>query len=112
VKILSVGKEIIYEGLDIVSITASDLYHEHNVEAYDYVILNGGDGTVRRVLRQLHNLKSPPRFIINPTGSFWTLIAFVLIDIYMTRSIHLGELWVLRDHVYHPQKRSEPYVLS
>ncbi len=70
VKILSVGKEIIYEGLDIVSITASDLYHEHNVEAYDYVILNGGDGTVRRVLRQLHNLKSPPRFILNPTGSF------------------------------------------
>jgi len=44
--------------------------------------------------------------------SFWTLIIFVLIDIYMTRSIHLGELWVLRDHVYHPQKRSEPYVLS
>ena len=69
-KILSVGKEIDYEGLDIVSITASDLHKEHHVEAYDYVIVNGGDGTVRRVLRQLHNLRSPPRFIINPTGSF------------------------------------------
>lgn len=69
-KILSVGKEIDYEGLDIVSITASDLHNEHNIEAYDYVILNGGDGTIRRVLRQLHNLRSPPRFILNPTGSF------------------------------------------
>jgi len=45
-------------------------------------------------------------------ASFWTLIVFVLIDIYMTRNIHLGELWVLRDHVYHPQKRSQSYVLS
>ncbi len=32
--------------------------------------------------------------------SFWTLIVFVLIDIYMTRTIHLGELWVLRKKVY------------
>lgn len=44
--------------------------------------------------------------------SFWALIVFVLIDIYMTRSIHLGELWVLRKHVYHPQKRGKPYALS
>lgn len=69
-KILSVGKEINYEGLDIVSITTSDLHSQHNIEEYDYIILNGGDGTVRRVLRQLHNLRSPPRFILNPTGSF------------------------------------------
>ena len=69
-KILSVGKEINYEGLDIVSITASDLHSEHNVEEYDYIIVNGGDGTIRRVLRQLHNLRSPPQFILNPTGSF------------------------------------------
>ena len=69
-KILSVGKEIVYEGLDIVSITATDLHNEHNIEEYSYIIINGGDGTIRRVLRQLHNLRSPPRFILNPTGSF------------------------------------------
>ncbi len=44
--------------------------------------------------------------------SFWALIIFVLIDIYLTRSIHLGELWVLRKDIYHPQKRSKHYVLS
>ena len=70
VMILSVGKEFDYKGLDIVSITTSDLHTQHNIEEYDYVILNGGDGTIRRVLRQLHNLRSPPRFILNPTGSF------------------------------------------
>ncbi len=32
--------------------------------------------------------------------SFWTLFAFVLIDIYMTRSIHLGELWILKKDIY------------
>ena len=69
-EILSVGREIEHQGLDIVSVTVSELGHMHDVERYDYVIINGGDGMVRRVLRQLHNLKSPPRFILNPTGSF------------------------------------------
>jgi paraquat-inducible protein A len=32
--------------------------------------------------------------------SFWTLVLFVLIDIYLTRTIHLGELWCLRKKVY------------
>jgi len=69
-EILSVGREIEHQGLDIVNVTVSELGHMHDVERYDYVIINGGDGMVRRVLRQLHNLKSPPRFILNPTGSF------------------------------------------
>ncbi|MEA3455935.1 MAG: diacylglycerol kinase family protein [Campylobacterota bacterium] len=69
-KILSVGKEIDYEGLDIVSIKESSLQEQHDIECYDYIIINGGDGTIRRVLRQLHSLRSPPRFILNPTGSF------------------------------------------
>ena len=69
-EILSVGKEIQHKGLEITAVTESDLRHIHDVERYDYVIINGGDGMVRRVLRQLHNLRSPPRFILNPTGSF------------------------------------------
>ena len=69
-KILAIGKELRYEGLDIVSIEGSELQHERNLEQYDYIIISGGDGMVRRVLRQLHNLRSPPRFILNPTGSF------------------------------------------
>ncbi len=32
--------------------------------------------------------------------SFWTLSIFVLIDIYLTRSIQLGELWMLKKHIY------------
>jgi len=69
-RLLSIGKVLTHEGLNITSIEASSLGKHHDIEAYDYVIINGGDGTIRRVLKQLHTLKKPPRFILNPTGSF------------------------------------------
>jgi paraquat-inducible protein A len=37
--------------------------------------------------------------------SFWALFAFVLINIYISRNIHLGELWILRKNVYYGNKR-------
>ena len=32
--------------------------------------------------------------------SFWILIIFVIIDLYMTRSIRIGELWKLKESIY------------
>jgi hypothetical protein len=69
-KILSIGKEITHQGLDITSIKGSSLPKHHDIEQYAYIIINGGDGTIRRVLKQLHNLDHIPVFILNPTGSF------------------------------------------
>ncbi|MEA3419132.1 MAG: diacylglycerol kinase family protein [Campylobacterota bacterium] len=70
-KILSIGKEITHEGLDITSIKESFLPEQHDIEQYAYVVVNGGDGTIRRVLKQLHDLEDHlPVFILNPTGSF------------------------------------------
>jgi len=69
-KILSIGKTIHYNELDITSIEASSLLEHHDIELYGYIIINGGDGTIRRVLKQLHNLDHKPIFILNPTGSF------------------------------------------
>jgi hypothetical protein len=69
-KILSIGKVLHYDGLDITSIEASSLHEHHDIELYTYIIINGGDGTIRRVLKQLHNLNNIPVFILNPTGSF------------------------------------------
>ena len=69
-QILSIGKEISFSNLNIDYATLSLLHKMHDIEKYDYIIINGGDGTIRRVLRQLHNLHSPPKFILNPTGSF------------------------------------------
>lgn len=69
-RLLSIGKVLTHKGLDITSIEASSIREHHDIEYYDYVIINGGDGTIRRVLKQLHTLKNPPRFILNPTGSF------------------------------------------
>jgi hypothetical protein len=69
-KILSIGKEINYEGLDITSIDISEITKQHNIEEYDYVIISGGDGRIRRTLQQLHDLDHIPTFILNPIGSF------------------------------------------
>ena len=69
-KILSIGKDLHHDRLDITSIESSSLPEQHDIELYKYIIINGGDGTIRRVLKQLHNLKQIPVFILNPTGSF------------------------------------------
>jgi len=69
-KILSIGKELHHDGLSITSIETSSLAEHHDIERYNYIIINGGDGTIRRALKQLHDLKHIPIFILNPTGSF------------------------------------------
>ncbi len=69
-KILSIGKTLHHNGLDITSIEASSLPEHHDIECYAFIIINGGDGTIRRVLNQLHDLDQLPIFILNPTGSF------------------------------------------
>ncbi len=68
--ILSIGKTLHHEGLNITSIETSTLNEHHDIESYEYIIINGGDGTIRRVLDQLHTLTDIPTFILNPTGSF------------------------------------------
>ncbi|MGC9351250.1 MAG: diacylglycerol kinase family protein [Sulfurovum sp.] len=69
-QILSIGKEISYNGLDITSIDISEITQQHDIEQYDYVIITGGDGRIRRTLQQLHDMERIPTFILNPTGSF------------------------------------------
>jgi hypothetical protein len=69
-RILSIGEQIVHEGLDITSIDTQTLAEHHDIEQYNYIIINGGDGTIRRVLGQLHDLDHTPVFILNPTGSF------------------------------------------
>ena len=69
-KILSIGKKLHHDRLDITFIEASSLPEHHDIELYTYIIINGGDGTIRRVLKQLHDLDHMPTFILNPTGSF------------------------------------------
>ncbi|MEA1954069.1 MAG: diacylglycerol kinase family protein [Campylobacterota bacterium] len=69
-KILSIGKVLQHKNLNITSIPTESLSDHHDIELYAYVIINGGDGTIRRVLKQLYNLEYIPTFILNPVGSF------------------------------------------
>ena len=69
--ILSIGKKIQFNTLNITSIKFSDLHTVENIEIYDYLIISGGDGAIRRTVKQLHTLPTPlPPVIINATGSF------------------------------------------
>ena len=69
-RILSINKPLKYEGLSIHSIQESALSSEPNIDKYDYIIIHGGDGTIRRVVKILHTLKYNASIILNPTGSF------------------------------------------
>ena len=69
-RILSVGKTFQYDGLDIKSIEPSELKTDLNIGSYDYIIISGGDGTIRRVIKALKNVDQTASFILNPIGSF------------------------------------------
>lgn len=69
-RILSIGKTLQHDRLDIVSIEESSLPTLPDIEAFPYIIISGGDGTIRRVIKQLHKMEHSARFILNPTGSF------------------------------------------
>ena len=69
-RILSIGKTIEYEALNITYIMEADLATHQDIASYDYIIINGGDGTIRRVVKTLHTIEHNAKFILNPTGSF------------------------------------------
>jgi len=66
-KIASLFKDIDYRGLDIECIKDVDSI---DVDRYDYIIISGGDGAIRRAIKSLSKYPSLPPFIINPIGSF------------------------------------------
>lgn len=69
-RILSVGRTFKHAALDITSIEASELDMHPDIGTYDYIIVSGGDGTLRRVVSTLQNRRHTARFILDPTGSF------------------------------------------
>jgi len=69
-RILSVGKTIWHDGLDIISIESSAIDTHPKIDTYDYIIISGGDGTIRRVIKALEHIEHSASFILNPIGSF------------------------------------------
>lgn len=69
-RILSIGKTLQYDALNISSIEMSELTSDLDIENYDYIIISGGDGSIRRVIKTLQNRSHAAKFILNPTGSF------------------------------------------
>jgi len=69
-KILSINKVIHHNGLSIQNIQETELLTQSNIENFTHIIINGGDGTIRRVVKTLHSLRHHATFIVNPMGSF------------------------------------------
>ncbi|SFV68595.1 hypothetical protein MNB_SV-3-1327 [hydrothermal vent metagenome] len=69
-RILSINKVIEHNTLSISNIQESALSTQPNIAAFDYIIINGGDGTIRRVVKILDTIKHNASIILNPTGSF------------------------------------------
>jgi len=69
-QILSIGQNITHKTLNITSIDEAMLSSHEAINAYDYIIIHGGDGTIRRVITTLDKKNHHAKFILNPTGSF------------------------------------------
>jgi len=69
-RILSIGRTLEHDTLNITSIEASTLSTHPDVETYNYIIISGGDGTIRRVIKALQGIQHSATFILNPVGSF------------------------------------------
>ncbi len=83
-KILAIAQELTYANLDIKSISLASLIDENiAIDSYDYIIISGGDGTLRRVVKKLYEYKNIPPVILNPTGSF-----NVISKLYRTESLN------------------------
>lgn len=68
--ILSIGKTLHHADLSITSIDLSSLITHPDIETYSYIIISGGDGTIRRVMKILKDHEYQAVFILNPIGSF------------------------------------------
>jgi len=69
-KILSIGKKIQFNTLEILSIEHHELSDIQDLSSYAYIIIHGGDGAIRRTIKALQTMKYDAKFILNPTGSF------------------------------------------
>ncbi len=69
-RILSIGKTLHHANISITSIGLSDLTTDTNIEEYSYIIISGGDGSIRRVVKYLHAMEQQATLILNPVGSF------------------------------------------
>ncbi len=71
--LLSIGKHIEHGNLQIEYLPSSHIDTIEEISKYSYIIINGGDGAIRRALRTFYlkfGSEAIPPFIINPTGSF------------------------------------------
>jgi glutaredoxin-related protein len=105
IKIASINKNIQHTTLKIDTIE-----HTDSLNDYDYVIISGGDGAIRRAIKTFINYDKIPKIIINPVGSFNVIakthqprdIQSILDDIASNKplSIKKQKIYTLNDEIF------------
>ena len=69
-RVLCVNKEFEQHGLEVVSIKESEL-SSVDIESFEYLLVSGGDGAIRRVVEFMaKNSIKMPKLIVDPEGTF------------------------------------------
>ncbi len=71
-KCISINKNIRLKNISVVNIEETEISKELDIPSFDFIIISGGDGAVRRSIERLHALKIEeiPKVVINPAGTF------------------------------------------
>lgn len=71
-KLLSINKKLTIKNIDITNLEYDDIDAIESLDEFDYIIISGGDGALRRAIKKLHFkfYKISPKVIINPAGTF------------------------------------------
>eukprot|EP01022_Parablepharisma_sp_SALTPOND_P024208 TRINITY_DN53277_c0_g3_i1.p1 TRINITY_DN53277_c0_g3~~TRINITY_DN53277_c0_g3_i1.p1 ORF type:complete len:789 (+),score=28.01 TRINITY_DN53277_c0_g3_i1:656-3022(+) len=69
-RVLCVNKEFDQQGLEVVSIKESEL-ESVDIESFEYLLVSGGDGAIRRVVEFMAKKSiNMPKLIVDPEGTF------------------------------------------
>ena len=91
-KILSIGQKIENSRLEIVNLPLGDINQIVTLEEYDYLLISGGDGAIRRIIKTLHHKAiSMPPLILNPIGSFNVIAKLHRVPAYTKVLVNLAD---------------------
>jgi len=69
--LLSIGHALPFTTtVGVTTLSLEEVVAIQDLASFDYIVIHGGDGTIRRVMKALQDYPSLPPFILHPTGSF------------------------------------------
>jgi hypothetical protein len=109
--ILSINKEFKIDGYVVKNITINEIPTLETINEFNYVIITGGDGAIRRTIKNFRDkfeIDNIPPIILNPTGSFNVIVKYyrpITIDKIIKKLITNENLKTLKAPIYAIDKK-------